>query len=63
MEFRERTEPAAWIRRGFSGQSGNGTNLPTEENAHLAAADEALEAALSGNSLDSLDNVRQTIGE
>jgi hypothetical protein len=66
MEFRERTEPATEIRQNLPGEGGNAANLENlreEGGGLLAAADEAIRAALSGDSLDFLNNVRQTGGQ
>ncbi len=66
MEFRERTEPEMQIRQGLPGEGANAANLENlraEGGNLLAAADEAIRAALSGNSLDFLNSVRQTGGE
>ena len=66
MEFREPTESAAQLRQGLPDESGNAANLENlrqEGGDLLAAADEAIRAALSGNSLDFLAHVRQTGGQ
>ncbi|MGB7758706.1 MAG: hypothetical protein WBL61_02700 [Bryobacteraceae bacterium] len=54
------------IRQGLPGEGANAANLENlraEGGNLLAAADEAIRAALSGNSLDFLNSVRQTGGE
>ena len=66
MEFRERIDADMPPRQGLPGEGGNAANresLRREGGDLLAAADDAIHAALSGNSLDFLNNVRQTGGE
>jgi len=66
MEFREPTDPTTQLRQGIPGEgaaAASRENLRQEGGDLLAAADDAIRAALSGNSLDFLNNVRQTGGQ
>jgi hypothetical protein len=65
MELRKRTEQTSETRQGQPGDGAASSlqNLQAEGRNLLDAADNAIRAALSDNSLDFLNNVRQTGGE
>jgi hypothetical protein len=66
MEFREPIEPDMQTRQGLPGEGANAANLASlraQGGDLLAAADQAIRTALSGNAQGFLNSVRQTGGE
>ncbi len=65
MEFHERTDHTPHVRQGQPGEDAGGTldSLRADGMGLLDVADRAIRAALSDNSLEFLNSVRQTGGQ